>query len=342
MANKIPKISKQSKERLTKQLANARKRIKRAMDKAGRSYHGPDIKDFYLSTALEKLASGMHINTLYAMARNATAEKIADAASKWQKQQPVAYMYGGGGVTKAEYSKLTKAAAKANKMLTSALKKYPYLEGILPDGYYPSDLLQKVTTKKALREMTDALNKAYTKENMQLIPINENGEAGLKAEIEFLNFFISGENKKRQEAAKAQKIDYENHGVLLLQNEFDTRPINWQTAANMDHLRKIAEATTDSKDMDRADNWLINYMGTLDALEEYLRSERNIDPKILKKLDEIYEIIGRINDPSMIRHITKYSEAIAIAYNYFDDTEEVDEQLTAIELAWLSFEAEYM
>lgn len=335
-------ISDRSLERLKKELKKARSRISNLQKRMGASYIGPKVEDFYLENVLNRIQHGTHINTVYAMTRNATAEKIRKANAQIASNPIVGELYGGAPVRQKEYSKLMNAAAKANRVITAAVKEHPENADLYPALLDPSEIMQKVINQRGLKDITKLITQSFTPRKMEIVALNEDGLAGTEAEKEYLTYFIDNENKKREKARKQAQIDFEKTHVLLTQNEFDVRPLNTDHFKSLDFFRRVSNAVTDAADLHRADLWKMNYYSTLEAAEAYLRSETNVSREALDDLQQIYRIIERMEDPSLVRHITRYSEDITIQGNYFEYITDAEEAIAATLEAWLRFEREYM
>lgn len=341
--NNLP-ISQKSYEHLTKELRNARNRIRRLMNSQGSDYQGPALSDFYIKNVLDRLTTGTHINTIYAMTRNATAAKISKLNVSRETNPIVAQMYGGLPVRQKQYSRLMKAVTKANANIDKSKQKYGYIPGVTPDYITPDGILNQVINEKGLDYYINSIDKNYTLKNLKPTAINAEGEAGTIAEVNFLNDIINRENKRRIAGQEQVKDQLKTRGFFMTQQEFDVTPINTSTWDTMEKKRRRTAYFTDAHDMKRAVNWMNNYINTVDALESYIRANRGItdDNVIIEELETIYRILSKIDNPDLVRKLVRYSEYITIQANYFGDASDLEGILDNITWAFLSFEKEYL
>ena len=340
--NKSPIKTTAARKRLAKELKNARARIRGMISSMGDSYTGPRVEDFYLKNVEELIHGGVHINTIYAMIRNTTASKInkRQKTKKNTSDPIVAELYGGSPVKQSQYSRLMKATAKANKNIEDVINKYPDAEVILPTPLNPNEILRKVVKNEKLDELIDVIGKAFTPAKLLPTAINDDGEAGTKAEIEYLNYFIKNENKKRENAREHFKDVIKHGGRFRTQQEFDTEPINTDRFESMSTWRRRAEFYTDAKEYNRAGLWLGNYYKSILKFSDTMRSEHGYgdESELQKMITAIIDMIEAIDDPETVRKLTYFSDSIAIAANYIGTLDNPTEYVHEIYEAWTNFQ----
>lgn len=342
--NKSPIKTTAARKRLAKELKNARARIRGMMASMGDYYTGPRVEDFYLNNVEELIRCGVHINTIYAMIRNTTASKInkRQKAKKNTADPIVAELYGGAPVRQSQYSRLMKATAKANKNIEDVINKYPGAEVILPTTLNPNEILRKVVKNEKLDELIDVIGKAFTPAKLLPTVINDDGEAGTKAEIEYLDYFIKNENKKRENAREYFKDVIKQGGRFRTQQEFDTEPINTERFESMSTWRRRAEFYTDAKEYNRAGLWLGNYYKSLLKFSATMRAEHGYgdESELQNMIKEIIDMVEAIEDPEIVRRLSYYSDSIAIAANYIETLDEPTKYMQEIFDAWIKFSME--
>lgn len=314
------------------------------MNQLGSEYSGPSIETFYLNNVLEMIKRGTHINTIYAMAKNATAKKIRKQQEETKNDPIVSSMYGGVGVRQSEMTKAMKVIAKANKNIQAAREKFADFPDILPEFISLDEVLGKVTTTKGLENVINAINKAFVPRKLVPTAINEAGEAGTIAELEYLNSFIKSENKKREKGREEIRDIYNKKKMFRTQQEFDVTDVDTSTWDTLEKWRRRSNYFTESKDLDRANNWITNYINSLNDTALKIMSERGQgrDTEIQRKLNEIFNIISKIKTTDQVRTLTRYSEEIGMPQNYFDDITDLDIKVDNLLGAWLDFESEYL
>lgn len=342
-SNKSP-ISKQSRKKLTKELKNARARIRGMMNQLGAAYSGPSIETFYINNVIDMIKQGTHINTIYAMAKNATAKNIRKQTERNNADPIVGEMYGGAGVRQSEMTNAMRIIAKANRNIQAAHERFSDFPDILPNFISLDEILGKVTTTKGLNEVLKVIDKAFVPRKLVPQAVNEDGEAGTKAELEYLKYFVTNENKKRKEAREDIKAIYDKRKMFKTQQEFDVQEIDTSTWDTLEKWRKRSNYLTDARDLDRANNWITNYINSLNDTVLKLTSERGVTSSsdIQKKLNQIFEIIRKIKTTDEVRAVTRYSEEIDIPLNYFWDITDLDTKVDNLFEAWQMFESEYL
>lgn len=342
---KHPVVSKATRKRLTKELKNARARIRGMMESMGGAYYGPSIEDFYLNNILDKIQSGVHINTIYAMIRNTTVKKVKAQKAKEKTDNPyVANLYGGSPIKKSTYSKVYKAVAKANKNINEAKERIPEAEDIFPALLSVEEILNKVTTEKKLMDLVGAIKTSFVPDKLYPMAINEEGEAGTQAELDYLKYFVENENKKREKGREEIKESMKSKGFFRTQQEFDLMDIDTSTWDTMEKWRKRADYLTDAQDYVRAGRWLVNYSNELDRLMDVLKNNRGMldDSEYQEELRVIKSILERIQDPDIVRSLTRFSPNIGIQELYISGLSEVAAQIDLLYSDWLNFEANYL
>lgn len=314
------------------------------MNQLGAAYSGPSIETFYLNNVIDMIKQGTHINTIYAMAKNATAKNIRKQVELNANDPIVGEMYGGADIRQSEMTNAMRIIAKANRNIQAAHEKFSDFPDILPNFISLDEILAKVTTTKGLNEVLKTIDKAFVPRKLVPEAVNEDGEAGTKAELEYLNYFIKNENKKRKEAREDIKAIYEKRKMFKTQQEFDVQDIDTSTWNTLEKWRKRSNYFTDARDLDRANNWVTNYVNSLGATAFKLLSERgqSEDSVVQKKLNEIFAIITKIKTSSQVRAVTRYSEEIDIPLNYFWDITDLNTKVDNLLEAWKSFESEYL
>lgn len=314
------------------------------MNQLGAAYSGPSIETFYINNVIEMIKQGTHINTIYAMAKNATAKNIRKQVKKNAEDPIVGEMYGGAGVRQSEMTNAMKIIAKANRNIQAAHEKFSDFPDILPNFISLDEILGKVTTTKGLNEVLNTIDKAFVPRKLVPEAVNENGEAGTKAELEYLMYFIKNENKKRKEAREDIKGIYEKRKMFKTQQEFDVQDIDTSTWDTLEKWRKRSNYLTDARDLDRANNWVTNYINSLSDTALKLASERGVtsSSEIQNKLNQIFAIIRKIKSTDQVRAVTRYSEEIEIPLNYFWDITDLDTKVDNLLEAWQSYESEYL
>lgn len=340
--NKSP-VSDRTRKRLTGELKKARNRIKGLMDRMGASYEGPAIQDFYLDNVLNLISQGVHINTVYAMIRNTTAEKIRASNVRSPKDEPiVSELYGGAPVTQRQYSRLMASLSKANKNIDKARAKFDGFDDVLPAHLTPDDILRRVTSTKRLYEVLDVVDKAFTQKKLIPIAISDTGEAGTEAEVEFLQSFITNENKRRAEGAEQLKDILKSKGFFKTQQEFQVTPINTNEWDTMEKWRRRTDYFTDSADLDKANNWLTNYVNSLRNLVDTARiSNAPVGTDFYENADYIFSVITHVDTPDKVRALTRFAPRISIEVNYITLDSELDAMMANLAMDWLDFELEY-
>ena len=344
---RVNPVSRQSKEKLSKELKAARARVRRAMKKYGGNYSGPSLESLRLDHVLNEIAGGKHINSIYARARGANAKNFQRAAAKAERRaiesMPDVYMYGGRIVNPTTYGLLEKAVNKANKNIIKALRDNPDYTGLLPAPLNVQDILDQVTTAKHLRSYITTINKAFTPKNLKVEGLDEDGTAGTKAEMKMLKFWVDIENEKRAEARAALQADFRERGVLRTVREYETDPVDTE-GWNLDKWRRFTEQLTDAADMDRSGLWLQNYIKSLETTRGQLLSNRGYSygDDAIKNIDELIKKAKAITDPAITRRLTWFSEDIEIMSNYFADADNVLEITEKILDAWADFEAAFL
>ncbi len=342
---KHPIVSKATRKRLTKELKNARARIRGMMESMGGDYSGPSLEDFYLSNILDKIKSGVHINTIYAMIRNTTAKKMRAQKAKEKTTDPyVANLYGGSPIKQSTYSKVYKAVAKANKNIKDAIDRMPEAEPIFPGLLSVDEVLNKVTTEKKLLDLVGAIKSSFVPDKLYPMAINDEGEAGTQAELEYLKYFVDNENKKREKGREEIKDTMKSRGFFRTQQEFDLMDVDTSTWDTMDKWRKRAEYLTDAQDYVRAGRWLVNYSNELERLMDLLKNNRGMldDSEYQEELRVIKGILERIQDPDVVRSLTRFSPNIGIQELYISELSEVAAQVDLLFSDWVNFEANYL
>lgn len=332
-------LSATSKKKLSKELKNARSRIRALMNAQGTAYTGPAIEDFYLNNVLALIKNGTHINTIYAMAKNATAKKIRRNSSEYAtRNNPiVAQAYGGAPVGKKEYSKLLKTLAKANKNIDKAKERFPGLDDIFPDYLTPENVLSKVTTTKRLEEVRKTIDSAFKPGKLVPTAINEDGEVGTAAEIEYLNAFILNENKQREIARNQLKRNLDERGFFMTQQEFDVKAIDTSSWDTIEKWRKRAEYFTDAKSLDKANIWLMNYITSFsNLLDDAIINNYPSDSKLFKYADEIFKLLRKLETPELVREATRYSPYFGIE-NFYVTPDELEGVIEKILWEWETF-----
>lgn len=340
-----PVVSKATRKRLTKELKNARARIRGMMVSMGGDYSGPALEDFYLSNILDKIKSGVHINTIYAMIRNTTAHKMRAQKAKEKTTDPyVANLYGGSPIKQSTYSKVYKAVAKANKNIKDAIDRMPEAETIFPGLLSVDEVLNKVTTEKKLLDLVGAIKSSFVPDKLYPMAINDDVEAGTQAELEYLKYFVDNENKKREKGREEIKDTMKSRGFFRTQQEFDLMDVDTSTWDTMDKWRKRAEYLTDAQDYVRAGRWLVNYSNELERLMDLLKNNRGMldDSEYQEELRVIKVILERIQDPDMVRSLTRFSPNIGIQELYISELSEVAAQIDLLFSDWVNFEAKYL
>lgn len=333
-------VSERTRKNLTKQLKNARARIKRLIDKYGTEYSGPKVEDFQLPIILSLIETGTHINTVYAMIRNTTAKKYERTTREAiEKSDPiVASMYGGIPVHNSQYMRLYSALAKANRNITSARNNFKGAEDIFPALLDADSILQKVTSTRRLDEVINTINKAFTKKKLVPVAVSDTGEAATMAELEFLDSFITEENRKRRIAREDVQQIFEERKFFKTNQEFALEDVNTSTWDNIEKWRRRTEYFTDAKALDKALTWKNNYFSSLNKLEATAR-----DKGVFKKqeYEEIFNKIkqqaNRLTSEDQIRAVVRFSEYIEIQSNYKETGAEIEALLTLLLDAWDSF-----
>lgn len=340
-----PVASKATRKRLTKELKNARARIRGMMESMGGDYSGPALEDFYLNTILDKIKSGVHINTIYAMIRNTNAKKIRAQKAKEKITDPyVANLYGGSPIKQSTYSKVYKAVAKANKNIKDAKDRMPEAESIFPGLLSVEEVLNKVTTEKKLLDLVRAIKSSFVPEKLYPVAINDEGEGGTQAELDYLKYFVENENKKREKGREELKDTMKSKGFFRTQQEFDVKDIDTSTWNTLGKWRTRADYLTDAQDYVRAGRWLANYSNELDRLMDLLKNDRGMldDSEYQEELRIIKDILERIQDPDTVRALTRYSPNIGIQELYISGLSEVTAQIDYLFNDWINFEANYL
>lgn len=332
-------ISDRTRKKLTSELKKARDRIRGMMARDGASYTGPSLENFYLSSIIEKIKEGMHINTVYAMIKNTTARKIRKAEEKTKNDVVVSQTYSGQPVTQKQYTKLNQAIMKANKNIEKAREKYPEATDVLPDFLYPEQVLNQSTTTESINKAIRSIESSFKPSKLVPIAINDDGEAGTQAELEYLKRIVDEENDRRART-KQMVIDiWNDRGILITNDEFSVRPLNITNWRSMDDWRRYTSFFTDARDYKKASQWVANYERSLNALESVLLDSfgySDTDPEF-KALVEIREKLHSLKDPEQIRMITRFSEYINVKDNYIgrdEDAETVSDIIFELIDAW--------
>ena len=346
-AAKAKQFSKQTRERLTKELSKARKRISGLMARMGAAYQGPDIKDFYLENIQALHNQGVHINTIYAMIRNTTAEKIRANTAGMRKDPIVAELYGGAPVTQTQYSRLMSAISKANRNINSMNKELQSKYGNTFDDVLPAPLtvdsvLRRVTSTKRMLETIDVINDAFKKKNLVPMALSETGEAGTMAEVQFLQSFITTENQRRAKNAERLKDIYKSQGMFKTQQEFGVTPINTNQWDSMDKWRRRTEYFTDAADLVKASRWLTNYYTSFNTLVDQARLHNiPVDSDFFTKAEQIQALLESIDTSDKVRALSQFSEYVSIQVNYITLDGELDSVITGVLNALQDFFVEY-
>lgn len=333
-------VSEATRKKLSKELKNARARIRGLMNSQGSAYNGPEIEDFYLDNVLALIKNGTHINTIYAMIRNANAKKIKrDNSAYAQRNNPiVAQTYGGAGVGQKEYSRLLKTIARANKNIEKAKEKYSGMDDIFPDYLTPESVLNKVTNVKRLEEVRKTIDSAFKSKKLVPTAINEDGEAGTAAEIEYLNAFILNENKRREIARKNIKENLDKRGFFMTQQEFDVRDVNTSTWDTLEKWRNRTEYFTDARALDKADAWLTNYITAFDNMLANARVNGfPEDSPLFENANKIFKLLQRLDSPERIREATRFSPYIHIQTFYITLDSEIEAVIENLLEEWEAF-----
>lgn len=340
-------LSDRARKNLTKALKNARERVRNLQNKYGASYIGPSPSDFHLSNILDKLTNGVHINTIYAMIRNATAKNYEKQTQKSRERRDpiVANLYGGAPVRQSQYSRLLNAIAKANKNIDAARNNPANADilDILPSPLMPDEVLSKLTSTKRLDETINVINDAFKKGNFVLTAVSETGEAATAAEIMYLNSFITNENLKRSDARLDTFNILEKTGRFKTNQEFSLQDVDTSTWDNIEKWRNRTEYFTDARALDKASRWMQNYLHSFLTLRDTgnLLGVFEQYPELNDTYDRILGYLSRINTEDLVRAVTRFSEYIEIQQNYKSSQGEIVELLDNLESDFLIFFESY-
>lgn len=335
-------ISERTRKNLTKQLANARRRVAGMIERYGVCYTGPQVQDFYLENVLDLMKNGTHINTIYAMIRNATDKKYQKQQKQYKRKDPiVTNMYGGAPVHQSQYSKLVAALAQANKNINDAKNQFPDKDdmGILPSKMSPDDILSRVTSTRRLNEVIDTITRAFVPEKLVPSYMVQTGEAVTMAEIEYLNSFITEENRKRKVARDEVKEVFDRVGRFQTQQEFaltDVDTTRWDT---LDKWRRRTEFFTDAHALDKARLWMGNFMDSFNRMISIARVEGIVTDTngMEEHISVVMEYLARLDSEELIRSVTRYSEYIQVMANYKETAEEIRAEIVNLEMSLAQF-----
>ena len=314
----------------------------------GGFYIGPALEDFHFDTVRQKLESGIHINSIYASIRRATVAEITKQSEERKNNPYVDTLYGGRPVTQKEYSRLSDAIARANRNIQWYIRENPDMAGIAPQQLVTSDILGKVTTRKGLRDITKRIEESYKRSNFVPVALNEDGEAGIKAELDYYKYFIETENERRAKARANAWARVEATGLLKTQQEFGMSPLDTSHWNTMEKIRKRSQYFTEAKDFTRAENWLREYEVRLESLAEWMYTNGGPEGResIQASQAAIYRVLNEIitdeNNVDLIRYLTQFDPRIAIQETYYADASDILNYYENAAELFMQFYKEYM
>lgn len=260
------------------------------------SYDVPEASDYLVAALLKRIDAGDRPSSILREMRNITAYKIIN--------QPKPFVTASGfSIPTAEYRKLSMAINTANRNISEARKKFSDFADILPDKFSLHDVATQVSDLQTLKNKIKDVS-VFIPDNLIPQAINEAGEAGTVAEVEYYKRILERENKRREQL-REQNNPANNQGFFLMQSDAEKREIPIDNISSLSELKRRAETWDDPARIYRANLFLANYEKSLDRFETILRTGFYMNDTIEERFDYIRNVIAQLyNNEKAITYIS--------------------------------------
>lgn len=299
------RIKKSTRENLAREAANTRRRIAQFNKKYSDEYIVPESSDYLLASLLLRIDAGEKPAALLREMRNITADKIITTPRKYVTST-------GYTIPSRDYKRLSLAIKTANKNIREARTKYSDFADVFPDEFSTHDVISSVIDSESIEHKISDLS-VFTPENLVVVAVNDAGEAGTTAEVEYYKRILERENRRRQQ--KREEVTSEDfQGFFLTQSEADRKNIPIESITSISDLKRRAETWDDPARIYRANLFLANYEKSLSNFEAILRTGFYMNDTIQERFDYIREVIAQLyNNEKAINYISSRMPNIDIS-----------------------------
>lgn len=328
-----PKLSAKSRKNLIREASNARRRLRQfSLRPDADNYIIPEPSDYTLANLLIRIENGETTRSIMRELRNLTADKIRSG-------KPLNLITETGyKLSKSEVSALTKAVNQANKNIRKAKQEYGDLADLIPNEFSVKELSFNAVGPETIQNRIEDL-KLYTPENLQIVSINEMGEAGTVAEYEWNKRILERENARR-EKLRRENDPREQKGFFLQQSDFDTAAIDIASIPDMETLRRRATTWDDPARVYRANLFLSNYEKALDMFAGVLINNGYWNSTIEDRIAFIRDTISKLySNEKAISYISTRIPNIDISLLYGGGNGDID--FSSIYDAWCDVDDMY-
>lgn len=304
-------LSRKSYSTLKKNAENARRRIRNINAKFGDIVVNPN--DYKLNSLLKRIENGESSRAINAELRRIRLANYSDF------QEASVTSLTGYVIPASKATAIKKAIDKANKNISKARDKYKDFQDLLPNEFSFNKVTSEITGSKGVENFLEDI-KLFTPAKLNIVPKFETGEAITLAEYEFNKRILDRENLRRAKYREEMKTS--NDGYFMVQNEYESRPIDIQSIPTRDELTRRAEVWNDIHVTNRANQWVYNYEGILNQFETVLIKKGMYNDRIEKRFDFIRSMLEKItNNADAIQFVSTRMPSIDITLFYNDSGE---------------------
>lgn len=328
-------ISERQYKNLKRDAENVRRRIAQFARRADATNFIIPARELYTLKALsERILNGESVAAIRKEIKKVTAENIAKAKPLRVKSET------GYEIPAADVAALQRAVNNANRNIRAARKKFDKLGDVIPEEFSLPDIYRTMTGPTSVKNTINDL-KLYTPKNLQPIAINDAGEAGTRAEYQRAKNIIERENERREAMREMQQPGKTESGYFVVQEEYNTRPVNMDMIPDLPSLRNRAEYYSDYNRVMRANFFLTKYTETLDDFQGALITGGMYNNRVGQRLDAIRDIIDKMwNNEELITIASTTIPGIDIAL--ISDVIVGDVDFSEIYDAWGGFASAYI